>query len=177
MVCRIFEALGAPVYAADDRAKWLINHDEPLKMAIIKLLGETAYSPDGSYNNAWVAAKVFNNVELLQQLNALVHPRVFEDAAAWLRQYSNAPYVVRESALMKKGAGIDKIVVVHAPVAMRIERVKQRDPQRSEDEIRNIMTRQMSDDERLSMADFVVYNDESQLLIPQVLRMHELALR
>ena len=174
VVCRIFEALGAPIYNADDRAKWLINHDEPLKIAIKNLLGEIAYLPDGSYNRVWVAAQVFNNAVLLQQLNALVHPLVFEDAAAWLRQHQNAPYVVRESALMKKGTGIDKIVVIHAPVATRIKRIKQRDPQRSEQEIRDIIARQMPDSERLAMADFVIYNDETQLLIPQVLRVFEL---
>jgi len=173
VVCRIFEALGVAVYDADSRAKWLINNDPTLKNNLIRLLGTAAYLPDGTYNRAWVAAQVFDNEALLQQLNALVHPRVFEDTAAWLKLHLRAKYVLRESALATKATGLDKLVVVHAPLAMRLARTKHRDPQRTEAEIQHIMARQMPDEERLKMADFIIQNDESQLLIRQVMQLHE----
>ena len=173
VVCRIFEALGVAVYDADSRAKWLTNNDIALKNELVKLFGTTVYLPDGTYNRPWVAAQVFNNEALLKQLNTLIHPRVFEDAAAWLGQHQTAKYLVRESALATKATDLDQLVVVHAPLAMRIARIKQRDPQRSEAEINNIIARQMPDEERLRMADFVIQNDERQLLIEQVLHLHE----
>ncbi len=177
LVCRIFTALGVPVYNADDRAKWLLNHDEKLKKTVEALLGKEAYWPDGAYNRQWVSHKVFNNPTLLRELNAVVHPRVGEDTQAWLKLHKKVPYVVKEAAIMGKAGEnntLDKVIVVQAPLAMRIQRVLQRDPQRSETEIRDIIARQMSDEERLKMADYVLYNDDCQLLIPQVWALHQL---
>lgn len=177
LVCRIFSALGIPIYSADDRAKWLLNHDEKLKKTVEALLGSEAYLPDGSYNRQWVASKVFNNSILLRELNAVVHPRVGEDTQAWLKLHSKAPYVVKEAAIMGKARqnnSLDKVIVVHSPVDVRVERVMQRDPQRSETEIRDIIARQVSDEERIKVADYVVYNDDNQLVIPQVWQLHQL---
>jgi dephospho-CoA kinase len=177
LVCRIFSALGVPIYSADERAKWLLNYDEKLKKTVEALLGAEAYLPDGSYNRQWVASKVFNNSTLLRELNAIVHPRVGEDTQAWLKQHKKAPYVVKEAAIMVKAGQnnlLDKVVVVHSPVDLRVARVLQRDPQRSETEIRDIIARQVSDEERLAVADYVIYNDDSQLLIPQVWRLHRI---
>jgi dephospho-CoA kinase len=175
IVCRIFAALGVPVYSADDRAKWLLNHDTKLQHYVIDLLGNEAYGAHGSYNRAWVASQVFQNPSLLKQLNAIVHPRVREDTEAWMKQNAAAPYVVKEAAIMAKAGQnntLDKVIVVDAPVDLRVARVLQRDPQRSEKEIRDIIARQFSDEERHQIADFVIYNDESRLLIPQVWKLH-----
>ncbi|MFN8343540.1 MAG: dephospho-CoA kinase [Spirosomataceae bacterium] len=175
LVCRIFAALGTPVYVADDRAKWLLNHDEKLKKTVEALLGPEAYLPDGSYNRQWVASKVFNNSTLLRELNAMVHPRVGEDTQAWLKQYKKAPYILKEAAIMGKAGqnnSLDKVVVVQSPAEVRVARVLLRDPQRSEAEVRAIIARQVSEEERLKIADFIIYNDDSQLLIPQIERLH-----
>ncbi|WP_428657436.1 dephospho-CoA kinase [Runella sp.] len=177
IVCRIFAALGVPVYSADDRAKWLLNHDPKLKNAVTELLGLESYLPDGTYNRPWVAGQVFQNPSLLQKLNAIVHPRVGEDTAEWMKCNAAAPYVVKEAAIMAKAGqnnALDKVIVVHAPADLRVARVLQRDPQRSEKEVRDIIARQISDEERHKIADHVIYNDESQLLIPQVWKLHQL---
>lgn len=176
MVCKIFATLGIPIYVADDRAKWLLNNDELLKNKVIKLLGIESYTPEGMYDRTWVAAQVFNNPTLLQALNAIVHPRVYEDTEEWAKQNANKPYVIKEAALFKKageGNNLDFLVVVTAPIELRVARVKQRDPQRSEQEINDIIARQMPDDKRLENADFVILNDEAHLLIPQVLSLHQ----
>ncbi|TAH08748.1 MAG: dephospho-CoA kinase [Runella slithyformis] len=171
IVCRIFSTLGVPIYDADSRAKWLINHQVALQSDIIDLLGTNAFV-NGQYNRPWVAAQVFDNPTLLQQLNAVVHPRVFADSAIWLQQHQNAPYVLRESALATKGANIDKVLVVSAPLDLRVARIKQRDPHRTEIEIRNIIARQPTDAEQLQMADYVITNDDTQLLILRVQELH-----
>ena len=75
------------------------------------------------------------------------------------------------------GNSLDKVIVVQAPVALRIKRIRKRDPHRSEAEIQNIIDRQISDIERLQLADYVIDNDESQLLLPQIIRLHEIFLQ
>lgn len=176
VVCQVFQSLGAPVYEADERAKWLTEHDPILKADIKRILGSSAYDAAGHYNRAWVASQVFANPELLATLNGVIHPRVFADTAAWVYQQQGKPYVIKEAAIMKAAGDhntLDKVIVVQAPVALRVERIHKRDPHRSEAEIRNIIARQVSDEERLKLADYVLDNDESQLLLPQIVQLHE----
>jgi dephospho-CoA kinase len=177
VVCQVFKALGIPVYEADARAKWLTEHDPILKADIQRVLGGNAYDALGKYNRAWVASQVFTDPSLLAALNAVIHPRVFADTAAWVNEQADTPYVVKEAALMNQPAGVgnslNKIIVVQAPVALRIARIRQRDPHRSEAEIQHIIDRQLSDEARRQLADYIIENDESQLLLPQIIRLHE----
>jgi dephospho-CoA kinase len=175
LVCRVFETLGAPVYYADERAKWLTEHDPILKADVVRVLGAGAYDTLGRYNRAWVASQVFAEPILLDQLNAVIHPRVFADTALWVSQHMDKPYVIKEAALMRAagdGNTLDKVVVVLAPVALRIERVRLRDSYRTLSEIQHIIDRQVSDAERLQIADYVLHNDEEQLLLPQIVALH-----
>jgi dephospho-CoA kinase len=175
VVCRVFETFGIPVYYADERAKWLTEHDPILKADIVRVLGTQAYDSLGRYNRTWVASQVFAEPTLLNQLNAVIHPRVFSDTAQWVTLHADKPYVIKEAALMKAagdGNTLNKVIVVQAPAAVRIERIRQRDPQRSVQEIQHIIDRQLSDAERLLMADYVLLNDESQLLLPQIVQLH-----
>ena len=173
IICKVFTTMGIPIYEADSRAKFLINNDLSLKKSIQNLLGEQAYTPTGEYNRAWVASQVFNNPDLLNQLNALVHPRVREDAENWIQQHSDSPFLLYEAAIMKaagEGNHFDKVIVVNAPIDLRIKRVQKRD-NRSKQEIRDIIARQISDEERLKIADFVIENDEVEPLLEQILKL------
>ena len=180
-VCRVFATLGVPVYSADERAKWLTEHDPILKADITRVLGKQAYDRNagpilGKYNRAWVASQVFTDPVLLDQLNAVVHPRVIADTALWVSQHADTPYVIKEAALMRAagdGNSLDKVIVVQAPAALRMGRIRTRDPHRSTDEIQHIIDRQVSDDERLRIADYVFDNDERQLLLPQIVALHQ----
>ncbi len=176
LVCRIFRTLRIPVYEADARAKGLTTHDLVLRKAILELLGENAYLTTGEYNRAWVASRVFQNPELLRELNALIHPCVRQDGAEWVKQNAGkAPYLLYEAALMR-GAGdgnpFQKVIVVHAPAALRLQRVLARDPHRTEADVRAIMASQVADAERLAFADFILENDERTPLLDQVLALH-----
>lgn len=174
LICKIFSTMNIPIYDADSRAKYLINKDITLKNSIKNLLSENAYTPAGEYNRAWVASKVFNNPELLKQLNSLVHPCVHKDAHEWVKKYPKSPFLLYEAALMKAAGDnnmFDKVIVVNAPVDLRIKRIQARD-KRSEQEITAIIARQISDEQRLKIADYVIENDDKKPVLEQVLEIY-----
>lgn len=179
MVCRLFECLDIPIYYADSRAKWLTNNDPEIREKVIALLGAEAYDREGRYDTRFVASRVFNNEPLLKELNAIIHPVVLRDTKDWVAQHAGSPYVVKEAAIMAKAGqanAVDYVVVVEAPVALRIQRILERD-KRTEQEIRAIIERQVSDESRREIADFIVHNDDTSELIPQVLHLHETFLK
>ncbi len=179
VVCRIFACLGIPVYEADQRANWLADHDPAIRQEVLTLLGPDSYTSEGTYNRKYVASRVFTEPSLLQQLNQIIHPRVFADSDRWLQTQVDQPYVIREAALMNKagdGNTLNYVIVVKAPLDLRVHRTQLRDPHRSEAEIRAIIERQISDETRLQLADFVIENGLEDALIPQVLKLHQLFL-
>jgi dephospho-CoA kinase len=175
IVCRVFACLGVSIYDADARAKWLTSHDSAIKSQVTELLGVEAYDENGQYNRPFVASKVFANEPLLKSLNAIIHPVVFQDTERWIAEKKGEPYIIKEAALMKAagdGNTLDYVIVVQAPEAIRIQRILQRD-KRSEEEIRSIIARQVSDETRAALADFTILNDGAAALIPQVLDLHK----
>lgn len=130
----------------------------------------------GELNREYLANVVFNNPERLKMLNNLVHPRVTLDYEQWLTQHQTEPYVIKEAALLFETTSyrlLDKIVVVYAPEKVRIERVVKRDSHRNEEQVKEIIRNQMNEEEKKKLADFVIVNDESELVIPQVLALHK----
>lgn len=176
IVCKIFQCLGVPVYDADSRAKALMTTDGILIDQIKKEFGNLSYNTDGTLNRKHIGEAAFGNPEKLKSLDAMVHPRVAADYAEWVGEQSH-PYVIKEAALLFEAGSyksLDKIIVVSAPEHLRIKRVVVRDPKRSEQMVKDIIRNQMPDSEKTRRADFVVMNDESQLVIPQVLRLHQI---
>lgn len=174
-VCRVFEQLGIPVYYADSRAKQLMVEDQSLKMGITELFGEKAYLPDGQLHRAHIAQQAFSQPSLLQQLNALVHPAVARDSERWHKKQKDVPYTLKEAALLYESGShkaLDKIIAVTAPEALRIQRVVRRDDS-NEAAVRARMDQQMPETEKAARADFVIYNDGKQLLLPQIQRIHQ----
>lgn len=172
-VAHIFETLGIPVYYADDAAKRLMNEDEGLRQQVQQLFGEAAYS-NRQLNRAYLSAQVFNNPDKLAMLNAIVHPATIADAARWMQQQT-APYAIKEAALIfESGAqeNLDKVIGVFAPKAVRIKRVMNRDGITRE-EVMARMNKQINESIKMRLCDYVITNDEQQLLIPQVLAVHK----
>jgi dephospho-CoA kinase len=175
LVCRIFAQLGVPVYDADSHAKNLMTTDGILISGIKKEFGDLAYHPDGVLNRKYLADHVFHDEKKLALLNSMVHPRVGADYEKWVQQHSAHPYVVKEAALLFEAATaktLDKIIVVYAPEALRITRVLSRDAHRTAEQIKEIVGKQMPEDEKLKRADHIIVNDETQMVIPQVLKLH-----
>ena len=174
-VSRVFGVLGVPVYDADSRAKWLMSNDLQLKDRIIETFGSESYSPSGSLNRTYLATRAFGDAAQTQQLNQLVHPRVGDDYRHWLLRHLHAPYIMLEAALLFEAGATSQlkaVIVVTAPLEIRISRVLQRDPQRSAANIRDIIAKQMPEEEKIRLADHLLANDETRLVTAQVLELH-----
>jgi dephospho-CoA kinase len=174
-ICKIFTCLGVPVYDADSRAKSIMTTDGILIEQIKKEFGDLVYLPDGSLDREYLSRVIFENQEKRSLLNQMVHPRVAADTDRWLDQNREASYVVREAALLIESGAylrVDKVILVTAPEELRIKRVLARDPHRLREEVVKIMATQLPEEEKKKVADVVVYNDETQLLVPQILHLH-----
>lgn len=172
-VCKIFEVLGVPVYYADDRAKYLMQHNEPLKSALTDVFGEAIYT-NGLLNRQVLASMVFNDKGKLAKLNSLVHPAVAQDGVEWQVEHSHHPYTLREAALLYEAGtykALDKIIVVSAPLQTRINRVIARDNVTPE-QVKARIANQWSEEEKIALADFVINNDGTHELIPQIIEVH-----
>ncbi|WP_224996605.1 dephospho-CoA kinase [Cesiribacter sp. SM1] len=178
-VCKIFAALGIPVYDADSRAKRLLVEDSELMEQIRAAFGGEAYFPEGGLNRVWLAAQVFSKPDQLAQLNKLVHPRVGLDFESWYQQ-QEAPYVLKEAALLFEAGSyksLDAVITVTAPQPLRLRRTLMRDEHRSREQVEDIMQRQLPEEERIQRSQFKIVNDEHSLVLPQVLRLHRQLLR
>jgi dephospho-CoA kinase len=174
LVCSVIERLGIPVYYADREARRLMNTHGVLTEAIKDLLGEEAYR-DGELDRRFVGSRVFGDRALLGKLNSLVHPIVRQDYKKWVTGRSGVPYVVEEAAiLIESGASsfLDLTVLVYAPSELRIRRVMQRD-RVGKSEVERRMMHQMNEEEKRILADEVIVNDERQMVLPQIIALHE----
>lgn len=173
-VTNIFSALGIPVYDADSRAKMLMITNPGLIDAIKHLFGPDAYLASGELNRAHIASIAFHETSVLSQLNALVHPAVFSDFDEWCAQQSTA-YVLKEAALMFESDSykqLDEVIVVTAPEELRITRTMSRD-HISREAVLSRMNNQLSQEEKLSRGQYEIRNNEQELLIPQVIALHQ----
>jgi dephospho-CoA kinase len=172
-VAQIFEVLGISVYYADIAAKKLMNEDAELRSAITTIFGKQAYV-NNILDRKYISSIVFSDPAKLQQLNALVHPVTKKDGEAWMQQQTS-PYAMHEAALIfeaKVSDRLDLVIGVSSPIELRIKRAMERDKV-SRDEVLKRMDQQLDEDLKMSKCDFVLINDEQQLLIPQVLELHE----
>jgi dephospho-CoA kinase len=174
-VSKIFELLGIPVFYADDAAKNVMVTDQILIGDIKSAFGGLSYFDDGSLNRKHIAGIVFNDAEQLAKLNAIVHPATFRAFDEWLKQIKDAPYVLKEAALLFESDSYkmcDYSILVQAPLEIRIKRVMQRDGlSRAEVESRD--SKQFSEEKKTALADYIIKNDDVQLVIPQVLKLHQ----
>lgn len=174
-VCRVFEMLDIPVYHADEVAKRFLDSPE-VAARLENLLGEQVLDENGKPNRKRIAGIVFRDSERLRQLNALIHPMVRKDFKKWLKMHSTAPYVIQEAAILFETGhyrNFDKTILVTAPERVRIERVCQRDGLSVAD-VQARMQHQSAQQELEKLADFTIHNDGRLLVIPQILRLHEL---
>ena len=172
-VAKVLEVLGVPVYYADEAAKELMHTNELLKQQLILHFGRETYFEDGQLNRKHLSSIVFNNKEKLELLNSLVHPATIADAKEWFSK-QQSPYVVKEAALLFESGtaeGLDYIIGVTAPAALRIKRVMDRDGVTA-DEVKRRMANQVDETLKMKLCDFVVHNNEQELLLPQILALH-----
>lgn len=171
-VAEMFSELGVPVYIADTEAKKLTNSSNVIRGELIHLLGEEAYLGE-VLNRKFVADKIFNNKELLQAVNAIIHPRVAAHFKIWASK-QKYPYVIQEAAILFENGSyrnFDKIILVTAPKDLRIARVASRD-NASCSEVEQRMNNQWSDDKKKKLADFVIENIDIEITRKKVATLH-----
>ncbi|VXD20780.1 dephospho-CoA kinase [Marinoscillum sp. 108] len=173
-VARIFKTLGIPVYDADSRAKWLMNNDRELKEGIVSLFGTEAYDHQ-QINRTHIARLAFSDQSLLSSLNALVHPAVAKDFDHWAGKQAT-PYVLKEAALLFESGSyqsLSAIITVTADESLRMRRVLKRDAHRTEQDVKKMMAAQWAEDKKVARSQYIITNDETTAVIPQVLKIHE----
>jgi len=172
-MAKIFEVLGVPVYYADDAAKHIMNTDAELREKIISTFGAGSYV-NNELNRPYIASIVFENTEKLALLNSLIHPATIRDAERWMQQQTS-PYVIKEAALIFESGSaenLDYVIGVFSPLPLRIKRIMERDNV-TRDEVMKRMSRQIDEDIKMRLCDKVIVNDEQQLVITQVLALHQ----
>jgi dephospho-CoA kinase len=178
LVCSILDKLGVPVYSADIEARKLMNTDIELKEGIVKMFGEEAYNEDG-LNRVFLSDIVFGDHHKLAMLNALVHPAVRNDFHRWASGQSEAPYVVEEAAILFESGAfreMDHSVLIYAPEEIRMKRVMARDHVDREAVLKR-MGHQLSEEQKMELADYIIYNDGVKMLLPQVIEWHSMVLK
>lgn len=168
-VSHLLEDMNIPVYNADNEAKRLTVSDEGIRSELVALLGEEVYK-EGALNRPLLASYLFSDPAHAAQINAIFHPRVREDFAAWAERLEGCEVAGMESAILYEASfedTVDAVVMVYAPVDLRVQRAMYRDGA-SEEQVRARIAAQMDDDEKCRRADFTVVNDGVRPLLPQL---------
>jgi len=172
-VCRVFNVLGIPVFSADPEAKEVMDNDSTIKREINEIAGKNIY-PGGQLNRIELASLIFNDKNLLEKVNSLVHPVVFDNFMHWAEKQT-APYVIMEAAILFESGAynlVDRVATIVAPLEERISRVTQRN-ELTRDQVMERIKNQMTDKERIKMSDYVINNSENDMIIPVILRINE----
>lgn len=173
-ISHLLENMHIPVYNADNEAKRLTVFDAGIRGELIALLGEEVYK-DGLLNKPLLASYLFSDPVHVLQINSIIHPRVRKDFTVWVERQEKCEIVGMESAILYEAGfqdTVDAVIMVYAPVELRIQRAMYRDGA-SEEQVRARIAAQMDDEEKRRRADFTVVNDGVQLLIPQLNRIVE----
>lgn len=173
-IAKIFKAMGIPFYDADKEAKLIMTKSDLVRNGLIEAFGNEVYFEDGSLNRKWLSSQVFQNEEKLILLNNIVHPVVIQDAVDWSNAQT-AIYNLKEAALLFESGSyktLDFTILVVALEEVRIDRVMKRDGITREEVIHRI-NKQMPEDEKRKLADFIIVNDGVEPLLPQIYEIHK----
>ncbi|HCM58822.1 MAG TPA: dephospho-CoA kinase [Bacteroidales bacterium] len=176
-VCRIFRVLGIPVFVTDNVAKELMNSDDEIRMRLNQIAGKDLFL-SGSLDRKELARIIFNRPDLLRKVNEAVHPTVLRQFDEWASG-AEAPYVIMESAILfEAGADslVDRVATISAPVEERIARVMGRNDL-SREEVIGRINNQLEDEEREEQSYYVINNADNEMIIPEILKIHEDMLR
>jgi dephospho-CoA kinase len=176
IVAKVFANMGVPVFDADATAKHIMNTNEEVKEKLIASFGADVYTSNNQFvlNKAYLSKIVFSDTIQLAILNSIVHPVTIKAAIDWA-DAQTTPYVIKEAALFFESGsshGVYKIIGVSAPKSLRIHRVMKRD-QCSKEEVEKRMLNQIDESLKMKLCDWVIVNDDQQLLLPQIVALDE----
>jgi dephospho-CoA kinase len=173
VVCKVFSLLGIPVYDADSMAKTVMDTNKTLQKMLQSVFGTDIIS-DGIPDRKALARIVFDDQEALDKLNAIVHPEVHRNFLSWLEKHRHHPYIIKEAAIMFESgahAMLDFVILITAPEELRMRRIMSRDGG-TEESIRKRMERQWPDEKKIPLAEMVIRNDNTRMLVPAILKLH-----
>jgi len=173
-VCKIFSSLGVPVYYADLEARTILNKRSTIH-EIVQVFGEQVLLNPHEIDRKKLGEIVFKNSEELEKLNRLIHPFLKEHFINWCSSHQEHAYIIQEAAILFENGFdhlMDATITIAAPQELRLTRVMERDDLRKE-EVLARMSKQWSDEAKEKAADYVIYNDASQMILPQVLKLHD----
>lgn len=169
VVARIFGLHDVPVYESDSETKKLYFYPE-VRKEVELLLGSSVYTSDAEIDRVEIARRIYSDPELRIALNNILHPAVGRHYAHWVACQTH-PYVLKVAALLFEAdiyKSLDFTLLVISPTDLKISRIGERDPFRTESQIMQIIESQMKDEDKILLADGLIYNDEKQSLLEQV---------
>jgi dephospho-CoA kinase len=172
-VCQVFATLGIPVFYADEAARYLMESDALLIDSIKLLFGDDVYD-NGKLQRGKIGSIVFKDPAILERLNAIVHPATIRYANQWMQSQTSS-YAIKEAAIFFESGSnkdMDIMIGVYAPEKLRILRVMARD-QVAQEKILERVSRQMNEEEKMKLCDYVITNDDLTAVIPQVWHIHQ----
>ena len=176
-IAKYLNALGVPLYVADDEAKALMNRSKVIRRKLTAIFGENAYKND-KLNRAFLAKKIFADKSLLAKMNAIVHPKVASHFKRWLKK-QKAPYILKEAAIIFENGlqdNYDYIITVVADKDLRIERLLKRDNSNKE-KILAIINNQWPDSKKMEQSDFVITNNNLNSALLDAEKIHQKILK
>ena len=176
LVCNMFSCLNVPIYNADFQAKEIINTNIYIKKELINIFGKNIYLKTGKIDKKKLSKIIFNNKQAIQQINKIIHPVVRTNYHKWLNKHKAQKYTIKEAAILFESGAykeLDKIITVYSPIDIKITRITIRDNIKQSEIIKK-MNNQMSDKLKIKKADYVIFNNEKKLLLPQILKLHKI---
>ena len=167
-VSNILRKMNYPVYNSDVIAKELLENDPNLMALIKNNFGDEIYS-DNKINKALVASIIFSNDDLLKKFNSIVHPYVFKDFKMWCENQQSG-IIFKEAAILFESntvKDLDSIICVTSSKDVRIKRIISRD-NKTVDEIEKIMSKQMDQQKKEGLSDYVIKNDGDTSVLLQL---------
>jgi dephospho-CoA kinase len=158
----IFAELGALVIDSDDLARQVIERGSPGYDEVVARFGDEILF-EGEIDRAQLAALIFEDPASRRDLEGIIHPRIREAAAALAARAGEGAIVINQIPLLFETNGanrFDLVVTVEADIEIRTERLLARGMKSYE--ITKRMAAQASQAERISIADFVIYNNGSR---------------
>jgi len=176
-IANYLKSFGIPLYVADKEAKALMNRSKVIKQKLIQLFGDEAYV-DGKLNRPFLAKMIFKDKSLLNQMNAIVHPKVASHFKRWLKK-QDAPYILKEAAIIFENnlqSNYDYIITVVADENLRIERILDREDTTRE-KVKAVINNQWTDSHKKKLSDFVISNNDLDQAKKQALQIHKKLLK
>ena len=171
-IAEIFQQLDVPVFFADEIAKNMYNRDD-IKSQISAIFGDNIYISN-AIDKAKLAKMIFNDQAKLDTINHIIHPAVEKEFQNWSDSMSSTPLVIKESALLFETGNyknLDATILVVAPMKLRIKRIMKRDGS-DEQQVSDRMNKQWKDRQKTPLADYIIINDEQNLVVPEVIKVY-----